>query len=455
MKKNYEKIIVFVLFCIVVSVPAYFYGSKIYNGWENSRVINDPEVLDALRGNFDRNYNYTELFVWEHQHLNFSWDDIERHTNPIEILDYGRGRCGEFAILYTALCRANGYDSRLVVNIFGDHAWTQIRINNTWIHFDASLDVNDSRVMQPEIYERDWNNAPILALAFGQSGIEDVTSQYRSGLLNNINQMTGVLILIFSLIFFILTNSWIRGKFYALYFLPKRKKLRKIRDYYEEGLRNIGNFFENGLRAFYILRLLVSFFLPLSIGLIFVINLDSNLILSLFVMGLTLVAFSVVELPSLTKPRVFASLIEDCNSKKFMCRYQEGKSCKYRERRLEFSIKEKELPLSFRIQNLNFHTLKNCTIWITFPDNLRPKDFKTLKNMDFSKKYSIQIRNNAVKFSPLDSYLTMTPEDCLVLPLKVKVKTSIDILKTDEISIEIRSETTWGSYKFTFPVKYI
>jgi len=444
-KKDLEKTMVCLLLFLVALIPVYIYGIRIFDGWVATQEINNPETINALRAKFDRSYNYTELFVWEHQHLNFTWGDIQRNTNPVEILDYGKGRCGEFAILYAALCRAHGYDCRLVVNIFGDHAWTQIKLDDGWIHFDPSLDINDSRVTDSEIYARDWNSAPILALAFEQSGIEDVTNHYRSGFWINIAspQMVGSIIVFFSVIMFILTINPVRKRFYALSFEHRWKKIRKI-----------GEIYENGLRKMYILRLCLSFFLPVSIAFISPFVLDSNLILSLLVMGLGLVAFSIIELPSLTEPHIFTSVIEGCQAKNFKCEYKEGKSCKARENRLEISIKEKRI-IFFRLQNLSLHTLKNCTVWFTLPENFKISEIQARKNVDFFKKYSIQKRNNAVKFSPTDNYLSVSPDDCLVFPIEAEVEKPNDNWKSHRIEIQIASETTWGTYKYPFPIKYV
>lgn len=446
-KKDLKNISVWLLLFLVALIPVYVYGTKIYNGWEATQEINNPETMNSLRAKFDRSCNYTELHVWEHKHLNFTWCDIQRNTNPVEILDYGKGRCGEFAILYAALCRAHGFDCRLVVNIFGDHAWTQIKIDDRWIHFDPSLDINDSRVTDSKIYERDWNSAPILALAFDQSRIEDVTNYYRSGFWINMAspQMAGLIIVFFSAILFILTISPIRKGFYALSFeYNKWKKIRKI-----------GKIYENGLRNMYILRLCLSFFLPISIAFVFSFNLDSNLILSLLVMGLGLVAFSIVELPSLTKPHVFTSVLEECKAKNFRCKYEENKFCKARENRLEIAIGER--IIFFRLQNLSLHTLKNCTVWFTFPKNFKISEIQTWKNVDFFKKYSVQKCNNAAKFSPTDNYLSISPNDCLVLPIEVDVEKPDDDWKNHTIGIQIASETTWGTtdYDPPFPIKYV
>ena len=72
MERNQAKVVLYLLICLVVASPAIIYGGKIFNSLETFREINDTETLNALRAEFDRNYNYIELHVWEHQNLNFS-----------------------------------------------------------------------------------------------------------------------------------------------------------------------------------------------------------------------------------------------------------------------------------------------------------------------------------------------------------------------------------------------
>jgi hypothetical protein len=143
-------------------------------------IMNDLDqnnVKTDLRALFDRDYNYTELIKWEKDHLNFTWDKIDRHTNPLEILEYGKGRCGEFAILYVALCQAHGYQSRLIANILGDHEWAEVKLNDKWIHVDPY----EERVNDRYMYERDWKVSVVLVCAFEQSNFVDVTNNYRMG----------------------------------------------------------------------------------------------------------------------------------------------------------------------------------------------------------------------------------------------------------------------------------
>ena len=173
---------------IVVIVVAVFLFSFIY--WifpwyiiENTKSkclrimqnINSTETKNDLRLMFDRDCNYTELLTWLHGKLNFSWEKIERHQDPFEILEYGKGRCEEFSILYVSVCLAHGYRTRLVVDIFGDHMWAEISLFGKWVHVDPS----ERRVDDPYMYERDWNKNIKVVYAFEDGRFEDVTLTYR------------------------------------------------------------------------------------------------------------------------------------------------------------------------------------------------------------------------------------------------------------------------------------
>jgi len=67
-----------------------------------SERIMDPLLLSKLRKLFGRNLSLTELLRWLHEKVKWSDSDIIRHSDPMEILAYGKGKCGEFSILFTA-----------------------------------------------------------------------------------------------------------------------------------------------------------------------------------------------------------------------------------------------------------------------------------------------------------------------------------------------------------------
>ncbi len=126
-------------------------------------------------------FNYTELLTWEQRHIIYipTYDSIlsDRRNMPVEILDrigdgttrmganqWVMGRCGEFSLLYTGLCLANGIEVRLVVDESkmynasktggaGDHMWNEVLVSGEWIHIDPT----ENRVNDSKMYVRDWN----------------------------------------------------------------------------------------------------------------------------------------------------------------------------------------------------------------------------------------------------------------------------------------------------------
>ena len=143
---------------------------------EISEKLADPAHLFKLRKLFERRYGLIELLEWIHKKVEWSKDDIIRHNIPAEIISYGKGRCGEFSTLFTALCLAHGYRARLVLDM-SDHVWTEVWNDEQkrWIHVDPS----EKKIDDPEMYERDWKKNLKEVYAFERGKVEDVTSRYK------------------------------------------------------------------------------------------------------------------------------------------------------------------------------------------------------------------------------------------------------------------------------------
>jgi hypothetical protein len=141
-----------------------------------SRNITDPSELKQLRSLFDRRYSLEELVDWIHGRLEFSREDIVRHNEPLEILAYGKGRCGEFSILFTAVCLAHNYQARLILDL-SDHVWSEVwdEEQERWVHVDPS----EKRFDDPEMYERDWKKSLKEVYALENGKIENVTRNYQ------------------------------------------------------------------------------------------------------------------------------------------------------------------------------------------------------------------------------------------------------------------------------------
>ena len=173
---------------IAVVVIAVFYGSWVdfqtyYLGV--MKDLNSSETKAYVRDKINGTYNFIELLNWTSQNLNWSEDSFTRYSKPQQILNQGKGRCEEFAIVYVAACLALGYDVRIVVSrqfyqilVHGFHVWAEVKSNGVWTHVDPSPTAfwNDTSRY------RSWNWGPRITLnvfAFEDGKIEDITSRYK------------------------------------------------------------------------------------------------------------------------------------------------------------------------------------------------------------------------------------------------------------------------------------
>lgn len=172
---------------IAVVVIALFYGSWIdfqtyYLGV--MKDLNSTETKAYMRTKINGPYDFIELLNWTSQNLNWSEESFTRHSEPQQILDQGKGKCGEFAIVYVAACLALGYEARIVASRqfysigHGFHAWAEVELDGIWTHVDPSPTAfwNDTSRY------RSWNWGPRITLnvlAFEDGKIEDVTSRYK------------------------------------------------------------------------------------------------------------------------------------------------------------------------------------------------------------------------------------------------------------------------------------
>lgn len=141
-----------------------------------SEKLMDPCLLCELRGLFERKYTLMELLEWIHKRVKWSEDEIAGHNDPFEILVYGKGRCGEFSILFTALCLAHNYRARLILDM-SDHVWTEVWDNKQkrWVHVDPS----EKKIDDPQMYERNWKKNLKEVYAFENGNLENVTKRYK------------------------------------------------------------------------------------------------------------------------------------------------------------------------------------------------------------------------------------------------------------------------------------
>jgi len=132
---------------------------------------------EKMLEHFNESMDYIELLDWVDSKLEFVpiGETFPRHRDPLNILEYGRGRCGEHARLYVAACVAHGYNARLVFSLDpDDHVWAEVMVNGSWIHVDPSDKYWDDPLRR---YYRGKNITRVIA--FELFRWMDVTKKYR------------------------------------------------------------------------------------------------------------------------------------------------------------------------------------------------------------------------------------------------------------------------------------
>ena len=98
-----------------------------------------------------------------------------RYDSPTRLLETRKGRCMEFANVFTGMLLSFGFDARIVLDTT-DHVWTEVWLDSKqrYVHVDPCENIIDA----PYTYEEGWKKKLEWVIAFGRNEVYDVTPRY-------------------------------------------------------------------------------------------------------------------------------------------------------------------------------------------------------------------------------------------------------------------------------------
>ena len=151
--------------------------------------VNQPDCSKCGKNDGNQRFLRGERANWEEKENDPRCGNVEvyqcnscgnvtrfpRYNNPEMLLKTRSGRCGEWAAMFTYILVSFQLRARYVWNK-EDHVWCEYynQKQKRWIHLDSCEKAYD----EPFIYAKNWNKKMSYAIAFGNTGIIDVSKKY-------------------------------------------------------------------------------------------------------------------------------------------------------------------------------------------------------------------------------------------------------------------------------------
>jgi hypothetical protein len=220
-------------------------------------------------------------------------------------------------------------------------------------------------------------------------------------------------------------------------------------------LDNLGAFYQKCLFILVIFRFILLFFLPIWLAAkLLGLEFASNQLLTLTVMGGSIVAFLALEFPNVMKAHLRVTLVAKVVDEKDFKKDQEVLDSF---RSSEIWLEKGKLTLvAVAVYNLGFSTYKAPAVLIYFGKGFEivpcdDKFEKRYEGVDFHKKFSIQKRHGGAAFSPDDiRFHSFPPQEVLVFQIFVRLIGDTD---RSYVTVQFSSEGSWGMTTIKRPFK--
>ena len=154
LQKTLSAVILIIIIMIVSTLFWYWgYGVGQTATWDLISFT-ENNLLDVYSNNTQQNLqgwlpngymNFTDGLLWESDLLEYT-QNRPKYEDVIQVLNSGKGACGEFVWVFAAFCVANDIPVRLLtVGYFSpnvvDHSWAQVnpsKDGKTWIHVEVT-----------------------------------------------------------------------------------------------------------------------------------------------------------------------------------------------------------------------------------------------------------------------------------------------------------------------------